>query len=71
MVDVAEEGSELPFTFTGQQRAELPDHAPADLSGTRRRAEADDAGEQQDDHRPSGSGMMPSTQPPVRVPPGA
>ncbi|TBT88507.1 ATP-dependent Clp protease ATP-binding subunit [Propioniciclava sinopodophylli] len=34
VVDVAEEGSELPFTFTGQQRAELPDHAPADLSGT-------------------------------------
>ena len=34
VVDVAEDGSELPFTFTGQQRAELPDLAPADLSGT-------------------------------------
>ena len=34
VVDVAPEGSELPFTFTGQERAFLPDHAPADLSGT-------------------------------------
>ena len=33
VVDVAPEGAELPFTFTGQPRAELPDHAPAGLEG--------------------------------------
>ncbi|MFP5416095.1 MAG: AAA family ATPase, partial [Actinomycetes bacterium] len=33
VVDVAPEGSELPFTFTGQPKAELPDHAPAHLAG--------------------------------------
>ena len=32
VVDVAPEGSDLPFTFVGQPRAELPDHAPAALA---------------------------------------
>ena len=29
----AEEGAELPFTFAGEPRGELPDHAPAELAG--------------------------------------
>ncbi len=33
VVDVAPEGAELPFTFTGQPRTEFPDHAPTELSG--------------------------------------
>ena len=33
VVDVAAEGAELPFTFTGEPRGELPDHAPVDLAG--------------------------------------
>ncbi|WP_232549149.1 ATP-dependent Clp protease ATP-binding subunit [Propioniciclava soli] len=33
VVDVAEEGAELPFTFAGEPRGELPDHAPAELAG--------------------------------------
>ncbi len=33
VVDVAVEGAELPFTFTGEPRGELPDHAPVDLAG--------------------------------------
>ncbi|WP_040158661.1 ATP-dependent Clp protease ATP-binding subunit [Nigerium massiliense] len=33
VVDVAPEGSEQAFTFTGQPKSELPDHAPAELSG--------------------------------------
>ena len=33
VVDVAPEGSDLPFEFRGQPRTELPDHAPAELTG--------------------------------------
>ncbi len=33
VVDVAPEGSELPFTFTGQPQTVLPDHAPVELTG--------------------------------------
>ena len=33
VVDVAPEGAELPFTFVGEPRGELPDHAPAELAG--------------------------------------
>ena len=33
VVDVAPEGSELPFTFTGQPQTALPDHAPIELTG--------------------------------------
>ena len=40
VVDVAPEGSELPFTFTGQPQAALPDHAPVELSGPDEQASA-------------------------------
>ena len=33
VVDVAPEGSELPFTFRGQPKSELPDTPPAELAG--------------------------------------
>ena len=33
VVDVAPEGAELPFTFVGEPRGELPDHAPAEFAG--------------------------------------
>ncbi|MDN5571949.1 MAG: ATP-dependent Clp protease ATP-binding subunit [Propionibacteriaceae bacterium] len=33
VVDVAEEGAEQPFTFNGEPRGELPDHAPTELAG--------------------------------------
>ena len=42
LVDVADEGSEEPFTFTGTQRSELPDAPPLDLAGD---AGGDGAGE--------------------------
>lgn len=33
LVDVAPEGSELPFTFTGNKRSELPDAPPVEFEG--------------------------------------
>ena len=33
VVDVAPEGAEIPFTFTGQPQGSLPDAPPAELAG--------------------------------------
>ncbi|WP_420176907.1 ATP-dependent Clp protease ATP-binding subunit [Luteococcus sp. OSA5] len=48
LVDVAPEGSELPFSFEGTQRAALPDAPPADLTAGTASGEGEQ-GEQQAD----------------------